>query len=294
MNKCIKIILCNLFIIAILLGLLEFGLFFNYKRIHPEIKYEIREMKYDNVVGYYNFRPVQGKGYKKRPIILAGCSFAYGMGLKEEETLGYKISEITKRPVYNIAMVGKGLQHNLYVLQNKLYDKEINNPEYFIYVIMSDQIRRLYSTVCLSDFIGYPEYVLDKNNNLTLKSNVYPLYKQFYVYYFFKNLYYSYIGYKNYPQHSKLVNAYFKEMKKAINKEFPNTKFVILFYGDYKKYFGLDLTELEKEDIIMIHTQDLSPVNIFDKEYRQSETDYHPNETIWNIITPLLTKQLNI
>lgn len=294
MNKCIKIILCNLFIIAILLGLLEFGLYFNYKRIHPEIKYEIREMKYDNAVGYYNFRPVQGKGYKKPPIILAGCSFAYGMGLKENETLGYKLAEITKRPVYNIAMQGKGLQHNLYMLQNKLYDKSINNPEYFIYVIMSDQIRRLYSPVCLHDFIGYPEYIFDKNNNLILKNNIYPIYKQFYVYYFFKNLYYSYIGYKNYSEHSKWVNAYFKEMKKEINKEFPNTKFVILFYGDYKKYYGLDLTELEKENIIMLHTQDLSPVNIYDREYRQSETDYHPNEKIWDILTPLLAKELNI
>lgn len=294
MNKNIKIILFNIFIFLILLGLFEVGLFLNYNHHHPEIRYEIKEVKYSNVLDYYKLQPVQGKDYTKRPIILAGCSFAYGQGLTEEQTFGYKLANLTKRPVYNISLPGKGLQHNLYFSQNNMFDKSIKNPEYFVYVIMSDQIRRLYTTVCLHDYTGYPQYILNKDNKLELKKDIYPFYKQFYVYYFFNNLYYSFIGYKNYNQHSKLVTAYFKEMEKAVKAVYPNIKFVILFYGDYDKYYHLNLSELEKENITMIHTQDLSPENIFSIEYHQTETDFHPNENAWNLLTPLFVKELNL
>lgn len=294
MKKIIKIILCNILVGLVILGILEVGLYLNYKKNHPEITYSIKEVSYDKVLDYYNERPVQGKEYSKQPIILAGCSFAYGQNLENEETFGYKLAHITKRPVYNFSLPGKGFQHNLYFIQNKMYENNINNPEYFVYIMMSDQIRRLYTTVCLHDYTAFPEYKLDKNNKLYLKRNTYPFYKQFYVYYFFNNLYYTYIGYKNYKEHSVLVREYLREIKSAIKKDFPDIKFVVLFYGDYEKYYNLDLYELEKEDFIFVHTQDLSSVNIFADEYHLTPTDFHPNEKAWDILTPEFAKALNL
>ena len=265
MKKIINIILINLLLIMIFLGIFEFGLYQNHHNNQPEIIYKIKEVKYDNVLEHYNLKQPVGINYKKQPIILAGCSYAYGQELNDEQTFGYKLSPLTKRPVYNFSLPGKGFQHNLYFLQNKMFDTSIKNPEYFVYIMMKDQIRRLYTTVCLHDYIGYPEYKLNRKNKLVLNNNKYPFYKQFYVYYFFNNLFYNYFGEKNYKQHSVLVKEYFREIKKAITNEYPNIKFVIMFYGDYDKYFNLSLDELKNEGFTFIHAQDLTTRNIFGK-----------------------------
>ena len=83
-------------------------------------------------------------------------------------------------------------------------------------------------------------------------------------------------------------------MNKSLRKIYPNTKFVILFYGDYDKYYNLSLEDLEKEDFLFLHTQDLSNINIFDAEYHLSEKDFHPTEKVWDILTPELAKKLNL
>lgn len=294
MQKNIKIFISNLILIVLFTGLFELGLYLNYRKNHPEIIYKIQEVNYKDVLKYYRLQPEIGLNYTKQPLILAGCSYAYGQELETNQTFGYKLSHLTQRPVYNFSLPGKGLQHNLYFVQNKMYNNTIQNPEYYIYVFMNDQIRRLYTTVCMHDFTAYPEYVLDKNGELTLKREKYPFYKQFYVYYFFNNLYYAYFGSQNYEKHSKLVREYFREMNKSIKRDFPNIKFVILFYGDYKKYYGLSLDELQEEGIELVHTQDLSEVNIFAKEYHISENDFHPNEKAWDTLTPAFAKKLNL
>ena len=42
------------------------------------------------------FRLNFGENYTKKPIIILGCSYAYGHGLKIEETFPCKLSQITK------------------------------------------------------------------------------------------------------------------------------------------------------------------------------------------------------
>ena len=83
-------------------------------------------------------------------------------------------------------------------------------------------------------------------------------------------------------------------MKKAIKKDFPDIKFVILFYGDYNKYYKLNLYELEKDYFIVVHTQDLSPVNVFENKYHLTPTDFHPNEKAWDILTPKFAESLKL
>ena len=160
--------------------------------------------------------------------------------------------------------------------------------------MMSDQIRRLYTPVCLHDFTGFPEYSLNRENKLELKNDTYPFYKQFYVYYFFNNLYYTYFGYKNLEQHSKLVKAYLREMKKSIEEQYPEIKFVVFFYRDNDKYFNLNLNDLEKEDFIFIHIQDLSKIDLFTEEYHLAPNDFHPSGKAWDVLTPALANKLKL
>ena len=91
MKKIIFIIFCNLLLILIFLGILEFSLYKSYTRKHPEIKYERKEVEYENVLKYYSLRQPVGLEYIKKPILLAGCSFAYGQGLNEEQKGSYTL-----------------------------------------------------------------------------------------------------------------------------------------------------------------------------------------------------------
>ena len=48
---------------------------------------------------------------KLKPILIMGCSFAYGAGLKDDETFSYKLGLETGRPVYNRSIMGGGLSN---------------------------------------------------------------------------------------------------------------------------------------------------------------------------------------
>ncbi len=289
--KIIKIIFINILFLILLLGIFELILFFYYSNKEPNEKYHIGKIPYINLLTPDRFRPPVGVNYNKRPIIILGCSFAFGQYLNENQTLGYKLANYSHRPVYNYAVCGKGIQNALFILQNKLYDTSIKDPEFIIYVMMSDHIRRLYTNVCMGDFVGYPDYRIDKNGNIKLYRDYFPVYRQFYTFYYFNNLFYKYILRKNYKRHNLYINAYFEEMNKEIKKQFPNIKFVILIYGD-KNNFGLDLSKLEKDGFIILQTDEISGVNLLQRKYQLSETDTHPTEEAWDIIIPALVNRL--
>ena len=90
----------------------------------------------------FSFRKPCGLEYKKQPILLYGCSFTYGDGLKDNENFSYILSKTTKRPVYNFGLSGKGMQHSLHIMQN--HPKISPEPQYIIYTFLQRQIRRLY------------------------------------------------------------------------------------------------------------------------------------------------------
>ncbi len=294
MKKVLKLILINAGILFICFAILEFCLYHNFHSHHPEFKYTIKRFNYDNILKLYPLRPFEGLEYNARPIIITGCSYAYGQGLEREQTFGYKLSKLTKRPVYNYSLYGKGLQNTLYMLQNDMFDKSIKDPEYVIYVFMSDQIRRLYTTVCLNDYSGYPVYKVKKDGSVELKSKYYPVYMQFYTYYLLKNIYFMYFDQDNLKKHSRLINAYFLAIHKEIKKKYPNAKFVILMYNDIGNHFGLRMKPLKEDGIDIIFTSQLTRINLCGQGFHLAEDDYHPSEEAWDIVTPALAKRLNL
>ncbi len=293
MKKFFKILLINIIFLFFASAIMEIILVKHYRRFHPNSDYKITRMSYDRLFEIYKFRPVEGREYKKRPIIILGCSYAYGLGLRVEETLGHKLSLYTKRPVYNFSIYGKGLQNTLYLLQNNMIEP-VDNPEYVFYIFMSDQIRRLYSTVCFEDYIGYPIYKQDKNGNLVLKSKYYPIYKKFYTYYLINNIYQIYFNLPNRVKHSELVNAFLKEIHKEIKKKYPSAKFVVVMYDDCRSNFGLNLNPSIEDGIEIIHTDDLSKVMLHDNKYHIKPDDFHPNGNAWDVLVPEIAKKYNL
>jgi len=108
-------------------------------------------------------------------ILFFGCSFTYGDGVNDNETLPYYVyMKDTNSNVFNYAVDGYGPQQ-AYVLSRDLdLKKEINNGNANgVYVYIEDHVKR--AIPCKSHFWGwtniFPAFVLEKDN-LVYKGNL--------------------------------------------------------------------------------------------------------------------------
>lgn len=286
LSKIIVIIIVN--IIAII------ALFYMTEGILYIKEFPIKKKYFDIESIEYKFR-FSGLNYKKPPILIYGCSYGYGAGLKDNEHIGYILSEQTKRPVYNFSLEARGMQHALYIIKNQEPIKQ--KPEYAIYVYIDDHIRRLYMTCMKVD----PYYLLEyeeKNGTLQQKYDKLAFIKNTLIY---KNIFSEFI----YPHISqekkfKLLYSYLKEMKRELNIKYPGIKFVFLIYN--KKYniniqSNLNITdemikEIEKLGIDVIDLETIFADKLYMKKYRY--VGNHPSKKAWEEIVPHLIQIENM
>lgn len=140
MNRILKIIFINVILLLLILITSEWICFLIIKhKYEPRLKitkamnkatgrHSLEELKYNYKLNSFNYenekiamRNPEGLNYKKLPIILFGCSFTYGDGLNNNQTFSYKLSHLAKRPVYNRAECGWGVQHMLSNLEEKTF-----------------------------------------------------------------------------------------------------------------------------------------------------------------------------
>jgi len=121
MIKKIKIIISNIIIFVILFTVFEAAIYFaDYKNNKLKLKFcwDTGQMHTNyNLKGFFNGRSNRGSSgrkpdgleYKnKTPILIFGCSFAFGQYLNHKKTVSYKLSKLLKRPVYNRSVPGGG------------------------------------------------------------------------------------------------------------------------------------------------------------------------------------------
>ena len=323
MKKCIKILInCLIFILIFLIA----DIIFFYIIVIKEQSIYISQQKYlkskekiflpkyfikltkfkERYEGAtkYELRPIQNPESKKRPILIFGCSYAYGYVFDNSETISYIMSKYSDRPIINRAISGWGIQHMLYQLrEDKKYFASINKPKYIFYVLMDHggHFHRLFYTnfpnILHSDY--YLTYKV-KNNNLTERKP-------------FLNLYYGFAI----PRHiyNKIVKnyvdktAFIKPNKKfydllilhflSINEEIKNIwgnktkqdipQFIILtFEGNNEEYWKY---ELEKQGIKVINIAELiGKKNLENQElgFFEPEIAGHPNGKLWKEVIPKL------
>ena len=248
-------------------------------------------------------RSLVGKEYKsKKPILLLGCSYTYGLGLKKEDTFGYQLSQYTKRTVYNWGWKTEGPDYSLLELKNKNNKKLLtaNPPEYVIYTYMYDHPRRLVET-----HRQYRWYYLRKYG--LLDGQKYSVLDNSYFYLALKNKMFEQKLYTGDYQEN-LLNYIFliiKEMKKEVSLDFPESKFVVFLYLDSPemvKMEGKPMTDLErnilysekwsnlsKDGIFVVTTKDLlkRPINEQNDILKNDHTaTVHPTPKMWKDITP--------
>ncbi len=240
-------------------------------------------------------RQPDGLEYKNKPIVIFGCSYAYGHFLDKEQTLSYKMSHQAKVPVYNRAYSGWGIQHMLYQVKRELFYEKVPEPQYAIYVFIPDHINRLYF-----NFFVLFDTLLEKFN-LRYKEKDGKLYEvthnnkllnQFQRLYLVNKInQHIIIKTQKTEKHYNFALKHFIESKEEMQKHWKNTKYVVLFYTTRPNDYILK-NKLKENDFIVLDAEEITNTNLWDDKYMRK--DIHPTEDAWNIIVPKLIENLGI
>lgn len=301
MKKTFKILIINIFVIGLIILSAEiYCIYQTYTSLNwDNFKFKMHVSNILNsyfshsLFDEYDFR---GNNYPKSPtgkapVTMVGCSYQYGLGLEDDDIPAAQISKETGRIVFNAGVNGGSPREILYILRNdelrtKLFDNR-NDIEYVIYIYISHHLYRLYKDIRP---YTYSPYFKVKNSKLEYYEPNF-IKGHSYLYRKFTDFKYTEEDLSTISDSHELFYIYMKEINAEIKKHFPEAKFVILVYDDLTRN---DWERIENEGIKVIKVSDLSDKNFKDREYRQSETNFHPKAIVWKILIPKIVKILNL
>ncbi len=268
---------------------------------HPGIRYfQLVDfnMFHNDKAGWAR-KPV-GLNYKKGSVVVFGGSYAFGFNLNSEQTFSYKLSHLSKRPVYNRACSGWGIQHMLNQVRQSDFYNDVPEPEYVIYIMINDHFRRLYvSTFMPSEMLlEYQNLRYAYKNGELVQKKINNKFLEFiHKLYLFQKIEHFYINNiilrkNNYKEYFDFALEHFIESRNEMQKHWNNTKYVVLLYN----YFPNDelfIKQLKENGFTVVSLcHDYSLPNLSNPEYRQS--NFHPTEKAWDLITPQIIGTLNL
>ena len=242
-----------------------------------------------------DLQPVEYRDRSKKPIILFGCSYTEGFGLKENETFSAKLADYTNRTVYNRGKSGTGLPFIYYQLNDKQVLNELpKNPEYIIYTFIPDHIPRLTkfrSWVMCGDLLL--RYKIS-NGKLVVDEPRFP-----FLHTFFTSIVIDeYIEtHKRQEDVYKLLEEIWKQSVEIMQKEFKNTKIVIVYYEcpfDIPNFYHEEIDKMKNAspNIIFFDVKKEIP-DIKERKY-WLEDNFHPSALAWDTIVPKLADKLGL
>ena len=254
------------------------------------------EYRYNTNNNYFQLcefrKPSVGKNYKNKDIIIAGCSFAHGACVGDNETISAVIAQkFPKYKVYNIGLCGGSPRETLYILRNAknfanlgILPSAAENTEHVVFIYIPDHKRRLIISSLRTDSPHF-KVVKSKNGEKDLK---------FYIPFnnIRKTFTYKYLTYGlklpdivSYYLDDLLI-LYFKEINKEIKTNFPKADFsIFVFSKDFDEKVITSLNEIGVKIIFSDKNYENEKYVAFDKA--------HPNKRAWEEITDYLGKELN-
>jgi len=235
----------------------------------------------------------------KRPAVTIGCSFVYGFNISQEETLAYKLQKLTKRKIYNLGLNASGIQHVLYKLQYMDFFDSGLNPEYIIYVFITDHIRRMYS-----DY--FELYTAEKSLKYEKKGGYFePISPDISLFDYIKASYTAkkinniLFRLKSDDEKFNLFKLYLTECRKELKKKYPDAKFAVIVYNSELDTHGSSpfktsrWKELEDEGIIVINF-DIDEYKFLNDEEYKTEDKNHPSGRAWDVLAPVIAEKLKL
>ncbi len=314
--KFIKIILINIFIFSLLIFISDIFTYKYYANILKNKRnygidkfgYNIRLPIYTNdLKSFFNGRgniywgrKPDGLEYKNKiPIVVFGCSFAYGQYLNFNQTFSYKLAHLLKRPVYNRSIVGGGFQHMYFQTVdygNKDYFNDIKDTDIVIYIMINDHYRRTilnYFNIPDKDILLTYSY---KNSKFKMNDNkFFNLLKSSYTFKSLNRIYAD--NYVLNPNHAEILTdtavRYFELTRNELEKHYnKHIKFCIILYESWEIPHNKLLTKkLQDKGFIVISTKDLTNEDLNSPKYMLQD-NLHPTEAAWDLLTPLIAKKI--
>lgn len=214
--------------------------------------------------------------------IVSGCSFAFGYGLPENQTLSYYLDSLSGRRSYNYAVAGYGTQQTLTLLQSRNIKDEIAQENgVMIHLFIDDHLPRLIGSRRLIKLWAqkFPYYYLD-GDSLVRDGNFWTgrhLLTRFYraiSQSAFIDLFDIDFPWCISDDHMKLWGAVLEESKREFLKLYPDGRFVVVI-GPNSKLAASAVKELENRDLNFLDLSDLLDKD--KKEYKIHWTEAHPN-----------------
>ncbi len=238
---------------------------------------------------------------KKRPILLLGCSYVYGTGLDDTQTLAYKIHKLTRRSVYKRGFPAGGPQLALDMFDTGVMKKQVPDAEYIIYVYLNYHLARLYAYQL--DYIEAEvnqRYKLKNGKLIKIKQPKHPFYYSSFLVKNIQHFIADRLSLKEYDNY-QLLNAVLTELMNQAKKNYKDVKFVILLYpsadimSDGRKELmdSFEIKKLQEMGFIVLNAEQLTKEPIRNIEYRILDRE-HPNEKAWDTIAPALVKKLHL
>lgn len=234
---------------------------------------------------------------KKKPIAVVGCSFAEGSCLEDNQILGYKLSDLSNRTVFQRGVTATGLPFVYYQIANKLLPTENQQPEYIIYIFIFDHLFRLYQHQ-----LGFWSTELNlryeyKTGEIREVKELFPIKNMFYSTKLLQEYFANKQGEKETNDYA-LFKPLMQDMIKQLHKNYPDTKIVFVEYpqSDEKSiYLSEDVKQfIKNEGYIYVNANELVGDNLGKKEYKVEGEWIHPNEKAWNLVAPKLAKKLKL
>lgn len=235
--------------------------------------------------------PYRYKGTEDSAVVLLGCSYAWGAGLKYSDKPSSQLAKYLKNTVYNKSICSTGTSSVLYIMSQDKIKKEIPKAKYFVYIFLIDHLRR--NSVIMQNHLYNQfsaKYALDKNGDLKfIKLN--RLQYLFYSSYLYR-LWEERKRFKQDENDYLLFGAIMDKLSATIKEKYPDSEFIVLFYDDNfynKNYMGHNkkLDDIcKRNNIKLIYTSDFKcGKDIFDKKYIGSD-QIHPTKEAWEKIIP--------
>lgn len=234
---------------------------------------------------------------ENNPIIIFGGSFAFGHYLKQKQTFAYKLAEKLNRNVYNRGIVGCGINNMLYQINSSKFYETVPPSNLVFYLMINDHYRRLIlKSFHPIEYAEYAHYVYNRKKDEMEMTNFIPVIEQIEKSYLVKLLKNFYASHYTKSQkctekaNEKILISFLKAREKLEKKWNKKIDFVVILY-DNVSFPELLKEKLEQNGFYVIITNELTDVDLKSATYLQQDND-HPTEEAWNLLTPLIIKNL--
>lgn len=230
-------------------------------------------------------------------VMVTGCSFAFGYGLNDHQTLSYFLDSLSDMRGYNYGVYGYGTQQTLALLQSRNLHREISEPNgTLIHLFIDDHIARLIGSRRLIKLwaIKYPYYRLEDGKPVRHGSfwtgrhfltRLYRAISQSAIIDLFDIDIPWYVS----DGHLKLFASVLKESQSEFKKQYPDGNFLVVI-GPGSKYGKRAVAALVEANVPVLDLSEL--IDPKTKRYQIHWTEGHPNANYYRELADTITKAL--